>query len=65
LNSYNYTIGDPGFVQHDLDRYTSVTIADVQRVARKYLTAPKVVLTIVPEGKRELMVSAPVTGGSR
>jgi predicted Zn-dependent peptidase len=34
-----------------------VTAADVQRVAAKYLTKPKVVLTVVPTGKKELMVS--------
>jgi hypothetical protein len=33
-----------------------VTAADVQRVARDYLGKPKVVLTVVPEGKVELMV---------
>jgi len=34
-----------------------VTAADVQRAAGSYLNRPKVVLTVVPEGKRQLMVS--------
>jgi len=38
-----------------------VTAADVQRVAAQYLTKPKVVLTVVPQGKTDLMVN----GGAR
>jgi zinc protease len=48
-------------VQQDLARYERVTAADVQRVAATYLSQPKVVLTVVPEGKRQMMVS----GGTR
>jgi zinc protease len=44
-------------VQQDLARYERVTAADVQRVAASYLNQPKVVLTVVPEGKRQMMVS--------
>jgi zinc protease len=57
LASYDYEAGTPDFVQQDLARYERVTAADVQRVATKYLNQPKVVLTVVPEGKRQLMVS--------
>lgn len=63
LNSYNYFAGTPDFVQQDAARYDRVTAADVQRVARTYLGKPKVVLTVVPEGKRNLMLTA--TGGGR
>jgi len=58
LNSYNYMAGNPDYVQEDAIRYDRVTRADVQRVARTYLGRPKVVLTVVPEGKREMMVTA-------
>jgi zinc protease len=51
-------VGTPDYVQQDAARYDRVTAADVQRVARTYLSRPKVVLTVVPEGKREMMVSA-------
>ena len=44
-------------MQEDFARYERVTAADVQRVATSYLNKPKVVLTVVPEGKRQLMVS--------
>jgi zinc protease len=63
LNSYNYMAGNPDYVQQDAARYDRVTRADVQRVAKKYLGRPKVVLTIVPEGKREMMLTP--TGGAR
>ena len=63
LNSYNYMAGNPDYVQQDAARYENVTRADVQRVARKYLGAHKVVLTVVPEGQRQMMLTA--TGGDR
>jgi zinc protease len=57
LANYNYLAGSPDYVQQDAARYDRVTAADVQRVAAQYLTKPKVVLTVVPEGKKDLMVS--------
>ena len=56
LNFYDYFAGTPDYVRQDAGRYTAVTAADVQRVSRDYLGKPKVVLTVVPEGKVELMV---------
>jgi zinc protease len=58
LNSYNYFIGNPDYVQQDAARYDRVTTADVQRVAKTYLGRPKIVLTVVPEGKKEMMLTA-------
>jgi len=63
LNSYNYFVGNPDFVQQDAARYERVSAADVQRVARTYLGRPKIVLTVVPEGKKEMMLTA--SGGGR
>ena len=63
LNTYNYYVGNPDYVQQDAARYDRVTAADVQRVARTYLGRPKIVLTVVPEGKKEMMLTA--AGGSR
>ncbi len=57
FNMYNYYVGTPDYVQQDLARYEAVTEADVQRVATSYLGKPKVVLTVVPEGKKNLMVT--------
>ncbi|MGQ0712596.1 MAG: M16 family metallopeptidase [Gemmatimonadaceae bacterium] len=56
LNFYNYFAGTPDYVRQDAARYDAVSAADVQRVAREYLGKPNVVLTVVPEGKTELMV---------
>ena len=39
----------------DLARYEAVTPADVQRVARKYLGAGRVVLSMVPAGKLDMV----------
>jgi len=61
LASYDYMAGTPDYVQQDLARYEKITAADVQRVAGEYLNKPKVVLTVVPEGRRQLMV----TGGAK
>jgi zinc protease len=64
LNYYNYIVGNPDYVQQDAARYEHVTAADVQRVAKTYLGRPKIVLTVVPEGKREMMLTA-ASGGTR
>jgi zinc protease len=63
LNTYNYFVGNPDFVQQDAARYERVTAADVQRVAKTYLGQPKIVLTVVPEGKKDMMLTA--SGGAR
>lgn len=60
LAEYNYFAGTPDYIRQDAARYDRVTAADVQRVAAQYLTKPKVVLTVVPRGKKELMVSGGV-----
>lgn len=56
LNYYNFYVGTPDYIQQDIARYEAVTTADVQRVAQQQFAKPKVVLTVVPEGRRELMV---------
>ncbi len=58
LSYYNYFVGTPDYVQQDAARYDRVTTADVQRVASAYLGLPRVILTIVPEGKKDLMVKS-------
>jgi zinc protease len=63
LNYYNYIVGNPDYVQQDAARYDHVTRADVQRVARTYLGRPKIILTVVPEGKKEMMLTA--SGGGQ
>jgi zinc protease len=44
--------GDPSHTfSHDYPRLQAITPADVKRVANKYLTAGRVVLSVVPPGK--------------
>ena len=57
LNYYGYYAGDPGYGPTDAARVANLTAADVQRVAREYLNAPRVTLTVVPTGRPELMVN--------
>jgi zinc protease len=55
LNMYQAETGDPGYVQHDLDRYRHATDKDLLSYAKKVLVPDAVVvLTIVPkkEAKR-------------
>jgi len=61
LNRYNYFVGTPDYVQQDAARFDAVTRADVQRVARSYLGAHMVVLTVVPEGQTAMALK----GGAR
>jgi zinc protease len=49
LNMYQAEVGDPGYVQRDLERYRRATAQDVLAIARKVvLPEAMVVLTIVP-----------------
>lgn len=58
LNMYNYYVGTPDYLAQDLARYDKLTVADVQRVARQYVAGkPKVVLTVVPQGKQDLAIT--------
>ena len=61
LNFYNYFVGNPDYVREDAARYDGVTREEVQQVAARYLGAPKVALTIVPQGRTDLQVK----GGTR
>ena len=45
--------GDPGYYRTQYRRALAVTPADVKRVANKYLTGGRVVLSIVPMGKKD------------
>jgi zinc protease len=50
LNMYQAEVGDPGYIQADLDRYRRASAADLLRHARRVLTPDAmVILTIVPK----------------
>ena len=64
LSYYNYFTGQPDYLAQDIARYEALTPAMVQHAARTYLAGtPRVVLTIVPEGKRTLALTAATLGG--
>lgn len=47
IHTANTFLGDPAAVNDDLQRYMAVTAADIQRVAKKYLTAKNSVITLI------------------
>jgi len=52
---YHYT-GDPGNINRQMDLFMNITPAEVLAVAKKYLSAPRMLLNVVPEGKPELAI---------
>ena len=45
--------GDPGYFRTDYQKRLSVTAADVKRVSNQFLTKGRVVLSVVPKGKKD------------
>jgi zinc protease len=45
--------GDPGHFSVDYEKYLVVTAADVKRVAAQYLGKSRIVLSVVPKGKKD------------
>jgi zinc protease len=60
LNMYNVLTGDPGYVAKDFARFRKITPADVQRVAKKYLSGNKVTVEVTP-GKETVIDPDPRT----
>jgi zinc protease len=61
LNAYYYQLGTPDGFQRDLDRHRAVTVTDVRRVVKQYLTGARVSIAVVPQGKRDLAAAERVT----
>lgn len=61
LNQYAYFKGTPDYFQRELDELRAVTAADIRRVIATYLRGPRVMLSIVPVGKRELAATRRAT----
>lgn len=58
LNTYYYFTGTPDYLAKDIARVRAVTADDVKRVAATYLRAPRVILSVVPQGKLDLAAQA-------
>jgi predicted Zn-dependent peptidase len=65
LNNYATFLGNPGFFEQDLARYRKVTAADVQRVAREYLTDKRYILSIVPRAAGPTNAAGPAPASPR
>ena len=48
LNRYNVMTGDPGYMSKDFERYQKVDPQKVQRAAKTYLGAGRVVVDVTP-----------------
>ena len=58
LNAYNVFVDDPGFFDHDLERYRAVTAESLRAAVRRYLEqANRVALSVVPRGRLDLALS--------
>ena len=56
LQSYNYLLGDPGFITEDLRRYRAVDAAGIHRYAREVLDKNnRVVVTVDPNPEAPIM----------
>ena len=54
LQSYAHYVGDPDYIQRDLERYHPISASDIQKALRKYLPVPRsVVLHIKPPKKTD------------
>ena len=56
LNNYFFHTGDPDYFEEDQARYRSLAPSDVRAVALRFLRPERVVLSVVPQGRRELAV---------
>jgi zinc protease len=54
LNMYNHYTGDPGYLPKDIERYSRVTPADVQRVVREVLRKDARVVVLAVRGDKQL-----------
>jgi zinc protease len=58
LNAYNMFLGDPGWFDHDLARYSRATTEGLRAAAARYLgEGGRVIASIVPRGRPELAVA--------
>jgi len=56
LNSYYFATGNPDYFNEDLMRYKALDPRDVQAAGQTFLMNGRVVLSVVPQGKKELAI---------
>ncbi len=57
LNAYYFRTGNPDYYEEDLGRYRALSPSDVQAAASRFLGPGRVLISVVPEGKKELAVA--------
>ena len=57
LNAYYFRTGNPDYYEEDLARYRALSPSDVQAAASRFLGPGRVLISVVPEGKKELAVA--------
>nr|MBA2502538.1 insulinase family protein [Pyrinomonadaceae bacterium] len=66
LNQYATYLGQPGYFQQDLARYSRVTADDVKRIANQYLTNNRLIVNVTPRaaqgGQRRTAAGGATTG---
>ncbi|MBN2863176.1 MAG: insulinase family protein [Bacteroidales bacterium] len=66
LAYYNAILGDPGFIEKDIENIKAVTLDDIMEVYNKYIKdKPYVVTSFVPRGKLDLIAENSINAGIR
>ena len=56
LNHYFFYTGDPGYLAADLQRYEKLTVDSVRASLKSTTDHPRITLSVVPNGQRQLAV---------
>jgi zinc protease len=56
LNAYYFRTGNPDYFEEDLARYRALGPSDVQAAAARFLGPGRVLVSVVPEGRKDLAV---------
>jgi len=61
LNAYLFSTGNPDWFQEDLMRYRALDPSDIRAAATTHLDGNRVILSVVPEGRRDLAAAREVS----
>jgi zinc protease len=56
LNAYHFRTGNPDYFEEDLARYRALSPSDLRAAAARFLGPGRVLVSVVPEGKKDLAV---------
>ncbi|MGH7566614.1 MAG: M16 family metallopeptidase [Gemmatimonadota bacterium] len=61
LNGYLFSTGNPDWFQEDLMRFRALDPSDIRAAATTYLDGNRLILSVVPEGRRDLAATGEVS----